>query len=169
MDTPRKEPAGLSPAQVAERLGISAAQLRKYAPIYEELFGPLPRDARGRRVYPQEAVARLEAARARIQEGRAESIRAALAQLEEALTPAGTADSILEELRRIRAVLEAYRERLERLERESREVREALERLEGRGASLEVARLEPWEEAQAGLRAVLRGLRRAVRRRFGRD
>ncbi|AEB11628.1 MerR family transcriptional regulator [Marinithermus hydrothermalis] len=168
MGTPRKVPDNLSPAQAAERLGISAAQLRKYAPIYEERFGTLPRDARGRRVYPQEAVARLEAARALIREGKAESIRAALEQLSAAQAWEGE-DPVLAELRRIRELLEVHQRRLARLEEETRGLREVLKPPEDPPDSLTVARLEPWEEVRAGLWAALRGLRRAVRRRLGQE
>lgn len=48
----------LSPSEAADRLGIRAAMLRRYAVAYEKTFGPLPRDERGSRRYPVEAISR---------------------------------------------------------------------------------------------------------------
>jgi hypothetical protein len=56
------------PAQAAELLGVSASGLRRLAPIYESVFGELKRTGKGdedkrSREWPNEAVARLQAAR----------------------------------------------------------------------------------------------------------
>ena len=70
-----------APRDVAERLGLSGAALRRIAVIYEEIHGPLRRDPpgkRGKRVWTWEAVERLEHARALVHTGRAGSIEDAL-------------------------------------------------------------------------------------------
>ncbi len=63
---------------VAERLGLSGAGLRRLAPIYERVMGNLPRDRRGGRLWTSEAMGRLERARDMVRGGRAPSVEAAL-------------------------------------------------------------------------------------------
>lgn len=76
----------IPPKEVAKRLGVSASGLRRLATLYEGLYGPLPRaipsDASSSRVWPAEAVERLDAARSLIASGRAKSIQDALTALE---------------------------------------------------------------------------------------
>lgn len=52
--------------QAAERLSVSESGLRKYAGAYEQVFEPLPRNIEGivGRCWPEEALERIEAARA---------------------------------------------------------------------------------------------------------
>jgi DNA-binding transcriptional MerR regulator len=51
------------PTTAAKTLGVSPATLRRYAQAWEKAFGPLPRAARGGRLWPSTALARLAAAR----------------------------------------------------------------------------------------------------------
>jgi DNA-binding transcriptional MerR regulator len=52
-----------SPTTAAKTLGVSPATLRRYAQAWEATIGPLPRAARGGRLWPRSALARLAAAR----------------------------------------------------------------------------------------------------------
>lgn len=73
-----------STEEVAARLGITPAGLRRLADIYGEVYEPLQRDTyyNNRRLWTLEAVERLEAARALVQADRARSIKAALLMLQ---------------------------------------------------------------------------------------
>ena len=66
------------PKDAAEQLGLSPAGLRRLAGIYERVYDDLPRDARRGRLWPQEAIYRLDRARTLVHEGRAPSVEAAL-------------------------------------------------------------------------------------------
>src|ERR687895_2836395 len=66
------------PADVAARLGVSPAGLRRLAVVYERVYGELARDPRYGRVWPQEAVERLERARNTVHTGQAVSVESAL-------------------------------------------------------------------------------------------
>ena len=66
------------PADVARRLGISGAGLRRLAQGYERVFHPLPRDPKRGRLWPEGAVRHMEAARAMVGAGKATSVEAAL-------------------------------------------------------------------------------------------
>lgn len=118
------------PKDAAQWLGLSTAGLRRLAGIYERVYGDLPRDARRGRLWPQDALYRLERARMLVQEGSAPSVEAAL-RFEETgddagLYPlprkAGDANlaALLEELRAINT-------RLAAIENENRQLREAIE------------------------------------------
>ena len=114
-----EDPTLLPPALAARALGVSPATLRRYAALWERLVGPLPRDPRGGRLWPKEALARLRAAReAHLREG---------LPLEEAL-----------------ALLRALAERLERVEGELRALREENARLREALKALEPPRRRPW-------------------------
>jgi hypothetical protein len=65
-------------------LGVSASGLRRYASIYEELHGPMPRDNQSRRLWNRQAVDALRAAKGLVDAGRVASIGAALEGLENA-------------------------------------------------------------------------------------
>ena len=69
------------PADVARRLGISGAGLRRLAQRYERVFLPLPRDPKHGRLWPELAVRHMETARALVGAGEATSVEAALAAL----------------------------------------------------------------------------------------
>ncbi len=125
---------------VQERLAVSPSGLRRLAAIYERAVRPLPRDERGR-VWPEEAVETLQAAREAVREQRAVSIEAALKgqevegvsePLPDAPRPPGAnldvvGAAILEELRALRQLLEVQNERLTALEEENRALRLRLE------------------------------------------
>lgn len=66
------------PADVARRLGISGAGLRRLAQGYERVYRPLPRDPKHGRLWPEAAVRHMEAARAMVGAGKATSVEAAL-------------------------------------------------------------------------------------------
>lgn len=133
-----EDPTLLPPALAARALGVSPATLRRYAALWERLVGPLPRDPRGGRLWPKEALARLRAAReAHLREG---------LPLEEALArvqgdfPALALHSEGEAL----ALLRALAERLERVEGELRALREENARLREALKALEPPRRRPW-------------------------
>jgi hypothetical protein len=68
-----------SPRETAELLSVSPSGLRRLAEIYSAVCGELPRDAKTRsRLWPEEAVGELLAARRMILASRASSIREAL-------------------------------------------------------------------------------------------
>ena len=139
MEHPEGEgPTLLPPALAARALEVSPATLRRYAALWERLVGPLPRDPRGGRLWPKEALARLRAAReAHLREG---------LPLEEALArvqgdfPALALPSEGEAL----ALLRALAERLERGEGELRALREENARLREALKALEPPRRRPW-------------------------
>ena len=133
-----EDPTLLPPALAARALGVSPATLRRYAALWERLVGPLPRDPRGGRLWPKEALARLRATReAHLREG---------LPLEEALArvqgdfPAIALPSEGEAL----ALLRALAERLERVEGELRALREENARLREALKALEPPRRRPW-------------------------
>ena len=133
-----EDPTLLPPALAARALGVSPATLRRYAALWERLVGPLPRDPRGGRLWPKEALARLRAAReAHLRED---------LPLEEALArvqgdfPALALPSEGEAL----ALLRALAERLERVEGELRALREENARLREALKALEPPRRRPW-------------------------
>jgi hypothetical protein len=75
------------PKEAARRLGVSGSGLRRLAGIYAELYGPLPRDESVQgpnktRLWPAEALDRLERARALMDAKRYGSIKEALEGLE---------------------------------------------------------------------------------------
>lgn len=72
----------MPPKEVADRLGVSSSGLRRLASLYEGLYGSLPRDSSDSRIWPTEAVERLEGARALVSQGRAKSIQDALQAVE---------------------------------------------------------------------------------------
>src|SRR5829696_1006379 len=65
-------------AAVANVLGISKTTLNRLAPIYEQVHGELPRGGRHVRLWPLEAIERIQSARLAVKERRAVNIEAAL-------------------------------------------------------------------------------------------
>ena len=65
-------------AAAANALGISTTTLNRLAPIYEQVHGELHRGGRHVRLWPPEAIERIQSARLAVKERRAESIEAAL-------------------------------------------------------------------------------------------
>ncbi len=77
----------LEPSAASERLGVSASGLRRLAPIYENVYEPLPRRGSGdmskrARLWSTEAVERLKDARALVEQGRCKTILEALQALQ---------------------------------------------------------------------------------------
>lgn len=79
------EPTDLLEAgAAAERLGVSASGLRRYAALYEQVHGELPRRVNTKsRLYPGEALERLAAARRLVDAERCKSILEGLEALEQ--------------------------------------------------------------------------------------
>ncbi len=134
------------PADVAARLGVSPAGLRRLAVVYERVYGELRRDPRLGRVWPQEAVERLGRARNMVNTGQAVSVESALTSLAsgdpsadgtrppEALARArGAADqddrgleALVGELRALRQTIEEQNRRLHALEEQNRQLQATL-------------------------------------------
>lgn len=111
-----------SPKLVAGRLGVSASGLRRLAAIYEGVFGELPKDAMGGRLWEAQAVARLEAAKTLVDAGRVKSVKDALkrpkdlieAELETLPQKVDASEAlslVLAELRDLRAQVSALQQR----------------------------------------------------------
>ena len=121
------------PADVARRLGISGAGLRRLAQGYERVFRPLPRDPKHGRLWPEVAVRHMETARAMVGAGEATSVEAALATLargDESEKAPGTRnpsedcmDVLVQVLRALRLNLEHQQQRLASLETHVRVLR----------------------------------------------
>jgi hypothetical protein len=141
-----KEQRVFGAGDVAKQLDISLPGLRRLAVVYERVYGELPRDDRGR-LWPEEAVARLQAARAAVRKGRAASTEAALRAGDDGdvvvvdrrypAAPSKAADDraddradalekLLEELRLLRGAVEGMSRRLATMEIENRNLREAV-------------------------------------------
>jgi DNA-binding transcriptional MerR regulator len=115
----------LEAGAAAERLGVSPSGLRRYASLYEQVHGELPRKVNTEnRLYPGEALGRLAGARQLVETGRCKSILEALEALERGVRPdvvntegkmqgfgmTGDASrALLEELRALRAELAELR------------------------------------------------------------
>ena len=130
-----------APGDVAERLGVSGQRIRQLAAIYERVHGELlPREKRGR-VWPEEAVERLERAHAAVVDGRVASVEQALRFPEGDDGGDGASEGVdhhparygrsdaslaalVEELRLLRGAVEGMSRRLAAFENENRELRE---------------------------------------------
>ncbi len=116
----------LSPGEAARRLGVSPSGLRRLAGVYATVFGELPKDSAGTsRIWPQEAVGRLERARALMAAGQARSVKDGLLAVEggavatsEAVLSLGQDGRLVEALGVVSAQLEAVVESNRRLARE---------------------------------------------------
>jgi hypothetical protein len=142
----------LSPGEAARRLGVSPSGLRRLAGAYGEVYGDLPKDSSGTsRIWPQEAVGRLEAARALMAAGQARSIRDALLAVEGGAAPrvevAVQDGRIAEALGVVAARLEAVLDSNRRLEAEVAELR----------AEVAASRALPASERAAAVEAGQRG------------
>lgn len=111
----------------AEHLGVSPSGLRRYAALYEELHGELPRRVNTKnRLYTGEALERLAGAKALVEAGRCSSILDGLRALEAGVRPdllgveveprvggglpGDAAGTLLAELRAVRSELVELRE-----------------------------------------------------------
>lgn len=125
----------LSPREAALRLGVSPSGLRRLAVVYAQVYEELPKDPSGTsRIWPQEAVGRLERARALMAAGQARSVADGLRAVEggavaspEAALALGREGRTVEALGVVSAQLEAVLEGNRRLEAEVRALREEVE------------------------------------------
>jgi hypothetical protein len=69
----------LSEESAKRELNLDHALLDRIASVYEELFGPIPRNELGERVFAPEVIVRLSSARRLVEVGFETSLRAALA------------------------------------------------------------------------------------------
>lgn len=80
----------IPPREAATRLGVSPSGLRRLATLWEQIYGPIRWEGEregGGRVYPETVIAKLEAARALVQQGQSKSIQNALQALDSGTTP----------------------------------------------------------------------------------
>jgi hypothetical protein len=103
-------------------LGLSDAGLRRLAPIYERVHGPMARDQRRGRVWTAEAVDQLRRARTAVRAGRAASVQAALVAErtgdlpgsgEGEAPPPNTLAELVAEIRGLRMAVESQNRMLE--------------------------------------------------------
>ena len=106
----------LTPAQIAAELKVSTATVRRMAAAYETVFESLPKDGRGHREWPVEALRRVQVAHQALSTGRVGSMEAALqlvrdgAELPQRVTLPVEVDALAEllaEVRAMRALTEA--------------------------------------------------------------
>jgi hypothetical protein len=155
----------LSPGEAARVLGVSPSGLRRLAVVYGEVYGVLQKDASGTsRIWPREAVVRLQAARALMAAGQARSVRDALRAVEGGAAPpvemAAAGGDVVAALGVVATRLEALQDSNQRLEAEVAALRSEVEGLralpaserspavEGRGAGEDglVVRMARWLE-----------------------
>ncbi|UCH24544.1 MAG: hypothetical protein JSV66_11365 [Trueperaceae bacterium] len=111
-----------SPRAVQERLEVNDSTLRRYARAYETVWGSLPKDYRRSRLYPAEAVTRLERAKGLVDSGKVHSFRQALESLKSGHPPSGEPVERLENPR-ISDALRVIHEEILALRAEVAEVR----------------------------------------------
>lgn len=137
----------LTPGEAARRLKVSPSGLRRLATVYGEVFGELQKDAGGTsRVWPREAVMRLQAARALMAAGQARSVRDALVAVEGGASPrvevATAGGDVLGALGVVASRLEAVLASNERLEAEVRALRSELAEVRALPASERAGEVE---------------------------
>lgn len=115
---------GLTTGEVAQHLGLSPASVRRIAQQYEAVFGDLPRDEQARRLWPLEAVRRVQVAHQALGSGRVTSLTQALElvrdgeELPQQVTlpvERDVLDELLREVRALRALSEAQARELAEL------------------------------------------------------
>jgi hypothetical protein len=144
----------LEPSAAAERLGVSASGLRRLAPIYEQVYEPLPRRGSGdkskrARLWSTEAVDSLQDARALVDKGRCKTILEALQALQ-----AGVITTLeIEPTNRQQGLDIATRKTLELLIKEVSALRDEIAALrkDAGTKSLETDRLDHGPVARFGL------------------
>jgi hypothetical protein len=130
----------LTPGEAARQLGVSPSGLRRLAVIYGEVYGDLQKDAGGTsRIWTQEAVTRLQQARALMAAGQARSVRDALVAVEGGASPrvevAVSGGDVAAALGVVATQLEAVLESNRRLEGEVAALRSEVEGLRALPAS----------------------------------
>jgi hypothetical protein len=148
----------LSPGDAAHRLGLSPSGLRRLAGVWAQLYGDLPKGSSGNtRLWPQEAVVRLQQARLLVATGQARTIKDGLLAIERGAQspPAGAVVSlghdarIVEALEVVSAQLTAIREGNAALRHEVAQLRGELAELRAVQSQL-VAPAQPLPEALLG-------------------
>jgi DNA-binding transcriptional MerR regulator len=114
------------PATAAKTLGVSTATLRRYAQAWEKAIGPLPRAARGGRLWPKSALARLAAAR-ELAQRKGLLLEEALLRVEGEPPLVATPRPEEEE---VPALLQKLVARMEAMEEEIQDLKRAIETLE---------------------------------------
>ena len=137
------------PAEARSVLSVSGATLRRMAKDYEQVFGDLPRNPRGDRLYPQEALERVQAARVLRDRGDLVSLEAALRALS-----SGEASPVDVPLH---LPTEATGAALTLILDELRGLRTAVERLEQQNAALS-ENMKALEPVRSGERTLLERL-----------
>jgi DNA-binding transcriptional MerR regulator len=123
-----------TPAQAAEILKVASATLRRMARSYERSYEQLPRNERGDRLWPADAIDRLQAAKALRERGHASSLEAGLEML---ATGGEEPGEVLEWATApkpwevVVVQLQALREAMGRLEVENRIIKDQLRALPG--------------------------------------
>lgn len=147
----------LDAATAAAAVGVSVSGLRRLAPIYESVFGKLPRAGKGSgdspRMWSLKAAHRLAAARRLVETGQRKSVKTALEALEGV---EGTGDSL--EVPQIGSQL-SDRQLLEAVLSELVELRSEIETLRASGRALpQAVAIEPAAADRPGLlvRAAIR-------------
>ncbi len=84
------ERRGMKSSAAANKLGIGQRRLNQMAPLYEQVYGKLPRGGGHVRLWTLEAIERIRSARLAVEEGRAVNMEAALRGFE---TPEDTQSS----------------------------------------------------------------------------
>jgi hypothetical protein len=130
----------LSPGEAARVLGVSPSGLRRLAVVYGEVYGELQKDAGGTsRIWPREAVVRLQAARSLMAAGQARSVRDALVAVEGGVAPpvemAAAGGDVVAALGVVATRLEALQDSNQRLEAEVAALRSEVEGLKALPAS----------------------------------
>jgi hypothetical protein len=130
----------MSPGEAARVLGVSPSGLRRLAVVYGEVYSDLEKDAGGTsRMWPREAVVRLQAARALMAAGQARSVRDALRAVEGGATPpvemATASGDVVAALGVVATRLEAVLDSNRRLEAEVAALRSEVEGLRALPAS----------------------------------
>jgi hypothetical protein len=161
----------LSPGEAARVLGVSPSGLRRLAVGYGEVYGELQKDAGGTsRIWPREAVVRLQAARALMAAGQARSVRDALRAVEGGAAPpvemAAAGGDVVAALGVVATRLEALQDSNQRLEAEMRALRSEVEGLRALPASERSPAVEGGGAGDDGL--VVRAARWLERRLRGR-
>lgn len=147
----------MPPKEAARRLGVAASTLRRLAPTYEAVHGPLPwegDEAGGGRLWPAEVVERVGAARALVAEGRAKSLESALRALAGGAPPPS---GVLSRPDEAGELVEALRGELEAVRRGLAELPELRAEVAALRSELAASRALPASERPAAGEAGRRG------------
>jgi hypothetical protein len=126
-----------SPRETAELLSVSPSGLRRLAEIYSSVCGELPRDPKTRsRLWPEQAVGELLAARRLVQANRAASIREALEAIRRGDAESAELDGSRPQSESLVARVDGLAEEVRELRRELATVGGLLEEIRGAVAEL---------------------------------